>query len=152
MTLLRLGVLVIATAVIGLFVAYAVFDPIDIANDCANPEIICTDYVGMTIAITMIIAGTATLFGTLAVPGGQNADGSFREQRIRLSITMSILVIYFIWWSFALQWSNPDLPLDPMFQTLTDLLKIIIPFYFGASAFAQWSERRGNGRERSGSD
>ena len=152
MTMFRLGMLVIATATGGLIVSYAIFDPIWIEGECYLKEKHCPSYVGMTMAVTMSIAGILTLFGTIAVPGSQNPDGSFKEQRIRLSITMSILVIYFIWWSFSLQWTNSDEPLNPMFGTLTDLIKIIIPFYFGASAFAQWSENQSSNRDNNRGD
>lgn len=140
MTMIRLGIIVIVIASTGLIVSYAIFGQLWIEAGCHLPERHCTNYVDMTMAVTMTISGIITLFGTLSVPGAQNSDGSFKEQRIRLSITMSILVIYFIWWSFALQWSTSDESLNPMFETLTDLIKIIIPFYFGASAFAQWAE------------
>ena len=147
MTMMKLGTIVIVVAATGLIVSYAIFGPLWIDDECYLEKIHCTSYVDMTMAVAMTVSGILTLFGTLSLPGAQNTDGSFKEQRIRLSITMSILVIYFIWWSFALQWSTADEPLNPMFETLTDLLKIIIPFYFGASAFAQWAEAQ-NGSQK----
>jgi hypothetical protein len=143
MSITRLGIAVIVVVVIGVSLVYAVFDPLERA--CSKGEI-CPRYVDLMLTLTLIVTGVATLFGTMAMSGAQNPDGSFREQRIRLSIAMTVLVVYLVYFGMAVLWTQHETP--ALVGTLTDLLKITIPFYFGASAFAQWSESGSGSQQR----
>lgn len=128
----KLGLALVALTIVTIGFVYAVLDPM--AQACDRTGEICPRYVDMVLAILLISSGIATLFGTLAIPGGQNPDGSFREQRIRLSIAMAVFVVYIIYFGMAVLWYEEP---PAIFGTLTDLLKIIVPFYFGSSAVAQ---------------
>jgi hypothetical protein len=60
-----------------------------------------------------------TLFGVLALPGGLSDDGSYREQRIRFAIAVTLVVVYFVLFSNAVLWgSEKDVINVQMMDTL----------------------------------
>jgi hypothetical protein len=52
---------------------------------------------------------------------------------------MSILVLYLTYFSMAVFWGEGK---NEMVNTLTNLLMVVIPFYFGASAAVQWGQKK----------
>ena len=139
----RLGLMVCGVAVVGLFSAYVILDPVSqacLAQQSTNPRLVCGRYAELALVLTLVFTAVLTLFGTLALPGAQDESGNFREQRIRFSIAITILILYLIYFSMAIFWqtgTNKDLV-----ATLTNLMMVVIPFYFGASAAAQIAKRR----------
>lgn len=152
MTMLRLCAAVVALVIVGVSLIYAVFEPMELACRNAGGLLpganvpaslnapICTRYDALAVTLVLILGGTITLFGTMAIPGAQTADGSFSEQRIRLAIAMTVLVVYLVYFGMAVVWGGN---LTPMVGTLTNLVMVVIPFYFGASAAVQWAEKAG---------
>lgn len=143
MTSFRLGLVVIAVVAVGLFLAYVVLDPVWQVCQAAqqtNNSIGCARHAELMLVLTIISAAVVTLFGTLTLPGAQDKSGSFREPRIRFSIAMTVLVVYLVFFAMAVFWdrgTNKD-----MIATLTNLMMVVIPFYFGASAATQIAAKK----------
>ena len=138
------GLLVVAVIAAGLFLVYVVLDPAARACDvvaraaeqAGKHDVICPRHTELALVLTLICVAVTTLFGTLCVGGNQADQGSFSESRIRLAIALSILVLYLLFFSMAVFWRTDGLN-PKMIETLTNLLMVVIPFYFGASAAAQ---------------
>jgi hypothetical protein len=143
MTSFRLGLLVGGVVALGLFLVYAVLDPqwqaCQVAKT-ADPSVVCARHAELALVLTQILAALLTLFGTLALAGGQDETGSFREERIRFSIAISVLVLYLVFFGMAVFWDTGTN--RAMVETLTNLMMVVIPFYFGASAVAQASSKK----------
>lgn len=143
MTMFRIGILLIIFVTLCVSVLYGVFDPM--AKECdfvaKTTDMICPRYVDLVIALILIISAIFTFFGTMSIDGAQNSDGSFREQRIRFSIAASILVTYLIYFGMAIMWGD-DPGGSKVFGTFTDLMMVVIPFYFASSAAVEWSKNK----------
>jgi hypothetical protein len=143
MSTFRLGLIVIGVVTLGLFAVYILLDPLSQACSVAketNRSIVCTRHAEMGLVLTIISAGVLTLFGTLALPGAQDEDGSYREQRIRFSIAITFLVVYLVFFGMAVFWDTGTNA--KMVETLTNLMMVVMPFYFGASAAAQIAKKK----------
>ena len=93
------------------------------------------------LALTLVVTMVTTLFGVLALPGGLEKDGSFREQRIRFAIATTLVVVYFVLFSNAVFWPPDDEFIDDdMLNTLTQLMYIVLPFYFGTSGLVEYGK------------
>ena len=141
MSSFRLGLVVIGIVTVGLFLAYVVLNPLWESCLVANPNpSTCPRHAELALVLTVISAAAVTVFGTLALPGAQDETGSFREPRIRFSIAMTVLVVYLVFFGMAVYWdsgANKD-----MVASLTTLVMVVIPFYFGASAAAQIAAKK----------
>lgn len=83
----------------------------------------------------MMGVSTITFFGFLLLPGNVNEKGVFNESRIRLSITATLIVTYIIFFGAVAFLNNKDEFVSPdLISTLTNMISVTIPFYFGASA------------------
>lgn len=134
-----LGILVIAVVVGGLSLVYLHLDPVAQAchsQKAADPNVICTRQAELVLVLTLISAAVLTLFGTLAVPG-QDGSSSFSEQRIRLAVLMAVLVLYLVFFGMVIFVTAEGQTNQKMVETLTNLMMVVLPFYFGASAVAQ---------------
>ena len=92
-------------------------------------------------AMMLIGAAAITFFGFLGLPGNIDDKGAFRESRIRLSITGTLLIVYLIYFG-SIVYLQPDTDAEgniikteaeSLLPTLTNLLMVTIPFYFGSS-------------------
>lgn len=141
----RLGLTVMVVVTVGLLLTYVVLDPL--AQQCfaakqIDPARVCVRHAEYVMVLTLIFSAVLTLFGVLALPNGQDEIGDYREPRIRLAIAMSILVLYLVFFSMAVFWTDPEKMNQKMIDTLTNLMMVVIPFYFGASAVAQMTKRK----------
>jgi hypothetical protein len=139
-----LGAFVTLVAAVGVAIAYLVFDPA--GQSChaqikLNPNLICPRHGEFALVVTLMSVAVITLFGTLAIRGGQDAQGGFTEGRIRLAIAMSLLVLYIVFFSMAVFWAAEGTN-QKMIETLTNLMMVVMPFYFGASAVAQVNKNK----------
>jgi hypothetical protein len=77
------------------------------------------------------------------LPGGFAEKTGFSESRIRLAITSTLFITYIVYWGTIIFWSKEGLENSynqKLFETLTDLLGLVLPFYFGATAAVQVAE------------
>ncbi len=91
---------------------------------------------GRALSIMLILTALIAYFGVLIVPGGGKEGELFSESRIRLAITSSFVMVYFVYLSVVIFWKQDALPpvlALKMVETLTDLLTIVLPFYFGVT-------------------
>ena len=147
MTMIKIGIILIVFVSAAFSVIYIILDPMAGRCDAAKAlgkALFCPRYVDLALILTLVVPAIITLFGTLAIEGAKNDDGTFREQRIRLAIAISVLVIYLIYFSMAILWPE-DSYNSQLLETLTNLMMVVIPFYFGASAAAEWAEKRNSG-------
>jgi len=89
-------------------------------------------YSVMTISLALL-----TFFVLLDLPGGRDADGEFTSQRLRLCITVTLVVLFIVYFGTTGYWDEHEVAADfpkLMMQTLGGLLSIVIPFYFGTTA------------------
>ncbi len=97
-----------------------------------------------TLTITLMLAMVITLFGLLALPGARTDEGIFREERVRFAIAGTLLVVYFVLFCNAVLFGEGDKSINSkMMDTLTMLMTIVLPFYFGTSGLVEWAKRRG---------
>lgn len=97
-------------------------------------------YPGITLSICAMILALVTFFGLLAASESSGRGWGLNKGGMRGAIAATILVVYF----FVLSMSafvpyNADMPemMKTMVGTFTTILAIMIPFYFGASAYVQ---------------
>lgn len=143
MTIFRLGLLIIVVVTIGFSVDYLVLDPLSqpcFAAQKTDSSKVCTRHGEMVLVLTYIFTAILTLFGSLALPGAQDENGNFREERIRFSIAISVLVVYLVYFCGAVWWYGGKK--NEMVETLTNLVMVVVPFYFGASAAAQIVQKK----------
>ena len=120
-----IGIVVILLAGFGLWASYSNLIPV------------------FGLPLMLIVVGLATFFGTLALPGGTEPDGTVRERRIRFCIAATLVVIYIVYFGTTAFWKEEVSALEKeMISTLTTLLSIVLPFYFGASAAVEIAKRR----------
>lgn len=102
----------------------------------------------MILSITLVLSSIACFFGLLALPGGRNDQGGFKEERIRLSVAGTLMVAYLVLFSTAIFFGNRDQSINlTMMDTLTQLMMVVLPFYFGTSGLVEWAklkERKAN--------
>jgi hypothetical protein len=141
----RIGILLIIFVTAALSLIYGVLDPMagrcDRAADL-NKDIVCPRYVDFAVSYLLIISAIIALFGTMAIAGAQHSDGTFREQRIRLSVAFAILVVYLIYFGMAIMWGGQKEGSQKLLETFTNLMMVVIPFYFASSAAVEWSARK----------
>ena len=143
MSSFRLGLTVIVVVTVGLSFVYVVLDPLwqtCQSQKIADPSVVCARYAELVLVLTLISAAVLTLFGTLALRGAQDEGGSFSEQRIRFAIAITVLVVYLVYFGMAVFWTEGTN--QKMVETLTNLMMVVIPFYFGASAVAQIAKKK----------
>lgn len=143
MSIFRLGLTVIVVVTVGLSFVYVVLDPlwqVCQSQKIADPSVVCGRYAELVLVLTLISAAVLTLFGTLALRGAQDEGGSFSEQRIRFAIALTVLVVYLVYFGMAVFWTEGTN--QKMVETLTNLMMVVIPFYFGASAVAQIAKKK----------
>ena len=132
-----LGLVLAAIITGGLLLTYGVLFPLD--DRCEQGAYCMWGWLGLT--VTLLLSMVATLFGILALSGARNDDGTFREARIRFAIAATLLVVYFVLFSNAVLWGTSDKSInDSMMATLTQLMTIVLPFYFGTSGIVEWAK------------
>lgn len=128
---LRLGMVVMSVTSIGFVLSYAVLFEV-------------SGVWGWTgLSTTLLLTVSIMLFGVLSLPGGRDADGNFREERVRFAIAATLVVVYLVLFSIAVLWGANDNNINKdMLDTLTDMMTIVLPFYFGTSGAVEWAKRR----------
>lgn len=103
-------------------------------------------YSVMTISVALL-----TFFGLLDLPGGRDADGEFTSQRLRLCITVTLVVLFITYFGTTGYWDEHEVAADfpkLMMQTLGGMLSVVIPFYFGTTAAVEiFKDRNGTARD-----
>lgn len=94
------------------------------------------------LVMTSILLALSTYFGFVAISQSLGKGPTSNMGSIRTAIASGILVLYFFICSISIFASPENVhPLsefgETMIQNFTTLLGIIIPFYFGASAYVQ---------------
>ncbi|MEJ2094075.1 MAG: hypothetical protein P8X93_02550 [Gammaproteobacteria bacterium] len=141
---IRVGLLLGIVVTIGLFISHGLFHWGDLV--CEKGAYCRWGWVALT--ITLLLAMIITLFGLLALPGARTDEGVFREERIRFAIAATLLVVYFVLFCNSVLFGESDENINfKMMDTMTTLMTIVLPFYFGTSGLVEWSKQRG---ERSG--
>jgi hypothetical protein len=100
------------------------------------------------LGLMMVIVAVIVFFGLLACPGSYQG-GTFSEARIRLAITATLLIAYLVYFgTVVFLEKNPDEAAfaPDVLPTLTNLLSITIPFYFGATAALEIAKVRSQGK------
>jgi hypothetical protein len=100
--------------------------------------------------VMLALVAAITYFGLLAIPGGWGVDTGFTEARIRLALASTFVMVYLVYLSTVIFWTVPEEPRQTyakdMVGTLTDLIKIVLPFYFGASSAVEIAKSRSKER------
>ena len=136
---IRVGLLLGIVVTIGLFISHGLFHWGDLV--CEKGAYCRWGWVALT--ITLLLAMIITLFGLLALPGARNNEGVFREERIRFAIAATLVVVYFVLFCNSVLFGEGDKSINPeMMKTLTQLMIIVLPFYFGTSGLVEWAKRR----------
>lgn len=93
------------------------------------------------------LGAIASFFGILALPGGWSEGRGFTEARVRLALTSTLVMLYVLYFSTAIFWfgtpeSEPSPLGETLFTTLSNLLMVVVPFYFGTTAATEIARTR----------
>ena len=107
----------------------------------AEPEkLYYLPYPGIILAMGSMIIALVTFFGLLAVGESSGKGWGLNKGTMRGAIAGSILVVYLFVLSMSAfvpyQEKMPDM-MSMMMTSFTTIIGIMIPFYFGASAYVQ---------------
>ena len=95
----------------------------------------------------LVLVALSTFFGSLMWSGGFNQQTGFHENRIRLAIASTLVLTYLVYFCTVIFFSS-SAQLGPyqkdLLETFTDLLKIVFPFYFGATAVSEILQKKSN--------
>jgi hypothetical protein len=97
--------------------------------------------------IMLGLIAICSFFGIMAVPGGWSENNGFSDGRVRLALTSTLVMLYVVYFATVIFWFNvpeakqEEIP-KALFTTLADMLKIIVPFYFGATAATEIAKSR----------
>ena len=98
------------------------------------------------LSVMLALVAAITYFGTLSIPGGGTKDEAITEGRIRLALASTFVIVYLVYLSTAIFWTVPggaeQTLAGPLVETLTDLIKIVLPFYFGVSGAVEIAKSR----------
>lgn len=123
----KIAVLILLVTTVGLPAAYFVFDHT------------------FVLSLMVIFVGVITFCGILMLPGSCDAEGVFDERRIRLAITASLFLIYVTYFGTAIFWKEVGKVSkleESLFESITTLLAIVLPFYFGASVATEYFKQK----------
>jgi hypothetical protein len=116
------------------------------------------------LTVMLAVVAAVTYFGLLAMPGGWTESEGFREGRIRLALASTFVMVYLVYLATVIFWTDEPasgnegtrqvwLFAETMVGTLTDMIKIVLPFYFGVSGAVEIAKSRAKAGDReSGSD
>lgn len=97
-------------------------------------------YPGLVLAATSMILALTTFFGLLAASESSGRGWGLNKGGMRGAIAATMLVVYFFVLSLnafqPFQWEMSEM-MQTMMTSFTTILGIMIPFYFGASAYVQ---------------
>ena len=124
--ILQIGVFILLVTMVGLPAAYFLFNHT------------------FVLSLMVIIMGVVTFCGFLMLPGSCDSAGVFDERRIRLAITASIFLTYLTYFGTAVFWNDDSFGglQKELFDSITTLLTILLPFYFGASVAADYLKQK----------
>lgn len=95
---------------------------------------------GIILSITTVVLSLVTFFGLLAASETSGRGWGLNKGGMRGAIAATILVVYFFILSINLfipfEDEMPEM-METMVSSFTTILGIMIPFYFGASAYVQ---------------
>ena len=88
--------------------------------------------------IMTAVVGIVTFFGLIAAPEGLEKDGSLRESWIRFVITTTLVTVFIVYFSTSGYWNEGVSKIqETMITSITNMLGIVLAFYFGATAAVQ---------------
>lgn len=98
----------------------------------------------LLLSCMLIFVGAVTFFGILMLPGSCSSEGVFDERRVRLAITASLFLMYISYFGTAVFWKDDSMGEfeKELFGSVTNLLAIILPFYFGSSVLSEYLKNR----------
>jgi hypothetical protein len=103
-------------------------------------EITYVPNTGIILAITGMVLASVTFFGLLAASESFGRGWGLNKGGMRGAIAGTILIFYFFVLSMAMfQPYKAGMPeqMKSMLETFTAIIGIMIPFYFGSSAYVQ---------------
>ena len=106
-----------------------------------NPEnLYYLPYPGITLCVSSMIIALVTFFGLLAASESSGKGWGLNKGTMRGAIAATILVVYLFVLSMSAfvpyQGEMPPM-MSTMMNSFTAIIGIMIPFYFGASAYVQ---------------
>ncbi len=97
-------------------------------------------YPGITLCVSSMIIALVTFFGLLTVSESSGKGWGLNKGTMRGAIAATILVVYlFVLSMSAFVPYKEEMPpmMSTMMDSFTTIVSIMIPFYFGASAYVQ---------------
>lgn len=95
---------------------------------------------GIILAMTAMLLAMVTFFGLMALSESLGRGWGLNKGGMRGAIASAVLVVYFFVLSMSMfQPYNAEMPeqMKSMLANFTTIIGIMIPFYFGASAYVQ---------------
>lgn len=83
------------------------------------------------------LCGLITYFGLLGDPAAKEDDGEISDKQMRFSIASTLLVVFLVYYCTTAYWNEKEKVSEYfklMFPAFTQLLTIVLAFYFSASA------------------
>lgn len=101
-------------------------------------KVVDNTILGVMIAIVAII----TFFGIFMLPG-RSEESTIKNSRIRFAIAASLVVVYLIYVGIVIFMPGSLTGVaKELFPTITTLLAVVVPFYFGAEVVVKVDEAR----------
>ena len=102
--------------------------------------------INFALPLMLIAVGIVTFFGILVLPSDK--DWPPGEARIRLSVTATLLMVYVTYFGTVVFWQERISELEKeMVSTLTTMLAVVLPFYFGSSVALDIASKRFRGSD-----
>ena len=98
-------------------------------------------------ALSMMLAlvGLISFYGILTLPSEEGQANGVSDSRMRFALTAALVLTYLVYFSIAVWRSEAGKPLpDELLKTLTNLIMIILPFYFGVTGAVEIARARGS--------
>jgi len=99
------------------------------------------------------LVAIVSFFGILALPGGWQEGTGFAEGRVRLALTAALVMLYVTYFATSIFWFNtPEAQQSELaralFTTLANMLMVVVPFYFGATAATEIAKLRARASDK----
>ena len=99
----------------------------------------------MWFSLLLALVALITYFGLLSLPGGFSKEKGFSESRIRFAITSTLTITYLVYFSTVMFSADTDNSVNTnLLATLTNLLGVVIAFYFGSTAVSDYLAKKSN--------
>lgn len=96
------------------------------------------------LAVMLAVVGLITFFGFLSLPTHGNQVSGLSDSGMRFALTGALVMTYIVYFSAAVWRSTTDRTAlsTELLSTLTNMLMVVLPFYFGVTGAVEIAKVR----------